>query len=95
MPHFSKRPVVIEARQYTESTADVVAGLRDWVNGPAGANAPLAARVEGQSPGRIVIKTLEGDMTALVGDWIIRGVAGEFYPCKPAIFAATYELVEP
>lgn len=41
--------------------------------------------------GSIVIGTLEGDMTASPGDWIIRGVKGEFYPCKPDIFEATYE----
>ncbi|MEE7714225.1 hypothetical protein V3J85_23230 [Bacillus sp. 5001] len=39
----------------------------------------------------ISIPTLEGVMTADEGDWIIRGVQGEFYPCKPDIFAATYE----
>lgn len=41
------------------------------------------------------IPTLEGKMTARHGDWIIKGVKGEFYPCKPDIFAATYEAVEP
>ena len=41
-----------------------------------------------------IIPTLEGDMTAGLGDWIIRGVQGEFYPCKPDIFAETYEAVE-
>jgi hypothetical protein len=41
----------------------------------------------------IEIKTLEGVMTASPGDWIIRGVQGEFYPCKPDIFAETYEAV--
>ena len=44
--------------------------------------------------GRIVIKTLEGQMRANVGDWIIKGIKGEFYPCKPDIFEATYEAVE-
>ena len=44
--------------------------------------------------GTLRIHTLEGDMRALAGDYIIRGVAGEVYPCKPAIFEATYELVE-
>ena len=40
----------------------------------------------------MIIPTLkEGDHTATIGDWIIKGVAGEFYPCKPEIFAATYE----
>ena len=43
---------------------------------------------------KIEIKTLEGTMTASRGDWIIKGVSGEFYPCKPDIFAKTYELVE-
>ena len=42
--------------------------------------------------GELVIRTLEGDMRATHGDWIIRGVQGEFYPCKPDIFEATYEL---
>jgi hypothetical protein len=41
----------------------------------------------------LMISTLEGDMTALVGDWIIKGIKGEFYPCKPDIFEATYEAV--
>lgn len=41
----------------------------------------------------VVIPTLEGDMTATIGDWIIRGVAGEHYPCKDPIFVATYEPV--
>lgn len=41
------------------------------------------------------VDTLEGQMTASPGDWIIRGVKGEFYPCKPDIFEATYEPVDP
>lgn len=45
-------------------------------------------------PEHIAIDTLEGTMRALPGDWIIRGVQGEFYPCKPDIFAETYEDVE-
>ena len=43
--------------------------------------------------GDLMIRTLEGDMRATYGDWVIRGVAGEFYPCKPDIFAQTYEEV--
>lgn len=42
---------------------------------------------------RVEITTLEGTMSADIGDWIIRGVKGELYPCKPDIFAATYEAV--
>ena len=44
-------------------------------------------------PPTVVVRTLEGDMTAQVGDYIIEGVNGEFYPCKPDIFAKTYEKV--
>ncbi len=47
-----------------------------------------------QATERTVIHTLEGDMTAEQGDWIITGVNGERYPCKPDIFAKTYELAE-
>lgn len=43
--------------------------------------------------GELMIRTLEGDMRVAVGDWVIRGVQGEFYPCKPDIFLATYEEV--
>lgn len=42
---------------------------------------------------KIEIKTLEGTMTVSIGDWIIKGVNGEFYPCKPDIFEKTYEWV--
>ena len=43
---------------------------------------------------KIVIRTLEGTMTADKGDWILKGIKGEYYPCKPDIFAETYEKVE-
>lgn len=46
-----------------------------------------------QTEQRVKIETLEGTMTAEPGDWIITGVKGEIYPCKPDIFEATYELV--
>lgn len=45
-----------------------------------------------KTPKHAIIKTLEGDHLARIGDFIIRGVAGEFYPCKPDIFEATYEV---
>lgn len=44
--------------------------------------------------GGLVIKTLEGNHLANIGDYIIKGVAGEFYPCKPDIFEKTYEVAE-
>ena len=54
---------------------------------------PVVIEAE-RAPCHMVIRTLEGDMRAEPGDWIITGVKGEQYPCKPDIFAATYEEVE-
>jgi len=80
---FMKKPVVIEAEQWdgTSLGAERVAAL-------IGTHGGLLRN------GVWEIRTLEGTMTAQKGDWIIKGVKGEFYPCKPDIFAATYEIVE-
>ena len=79
---FRKKPVVIEAVQYLggDESQDNVADFMD---------ANIA--VSGEA---ILIGTLEGEMMATPGDWIIKGIKGEFYPCKPEIFAATHEAVE-
>lgn len=78
-----KKPVVIEAMQYTKESCRAVcvwAGIEHHENKHyACGNRPL------------IIPTLEGDHFANEGDWIIRGIKGEFYPCKPDIFEATYE----
>ncbi len=85
MPLFRKKPVVIEAIKWTGENADEVQAFLH--NGH-----PDAAH--GWVKGRFVeIGTLEGLMVASVGDWIIKGVRDEFYPCKPDIFAQTYEPV--
>lgn len=84
---FRKRPVEIEAIRFTgDNRRDVLS----WVYPSLSGDALEAAEVMCLP---VVIETLEGDMTANVGDYVIRGVAGEFYPCKPDIFAATYEAV--
>ena len=88
---FRKKPVVIEAVQYATrfwwpdwfhdavtENKIVVHGTGKWAEGECYAE----------------IKTLEGVMRANEGDWIIRGIAGEYYPCKPDIFEQTYERVE-
>lgn len=86
MPQFRKKPVVVEARQVTE---EAVVDLADWCGGTA----VCASSGEKHFPVFINIQTLEGQMAAQIGDWIIRGVKGEFYPCKPDIFEKTYEPV--
>ena len=77
---YRKKPVVIEAVQYGPYTAPTLE-LALFLDG-AGAYATADG---------IIIPTLEGDHLATVGDYIIKGVKGEFYPCKPDIFAMTYE----
>lgn len=86
MSKFRKKPVVIEARQFG---GVLDASVATWCGGT------IQESPVGITGGILCIPTLEGTMTATVGDWIIRGVKGEFYPCKPDIFAATYEPVEP
>jgi hypothetical protein len=90
---FRKIPVEIDAVHYDGTNRDSIAA---FMGGPRQAQVearPLPGPGRGMHDG-IVIHTLEGDMKASVGDWIIKGVKGEFYPCKPDIFAATYEAVE-
>jgi hypothetical protein len=89
MGMFRKKPVIIEAREFTPHADfnDLVA----WCGG----RADEVPHVNGLSYPVIDIPTLEGTMTARIGDWIIRGVSGEFYPCKPDIFKQTYEPAEP
>lgn len=83
---FRKKPVVIEAIQFNgiDSYLDIV----DWAK--ASGNTSGSEGFEYRTP-IMIIPTLEGAMAASPGDWIIKGVKGEFYPCKPDIFAATYE----
>jgi len=84
-----KKPVEVEARQvHYANRFDVAA----WCGGEAQDAAPSG---NVYAPGLLSINTLEGKMWASEGDWIIRGVKGEFYPCKPDIFAATYEPATP
>lgn len=86
---YRKKPVEVEAIQYTESNwVEVIS----FTGGDPGSNANNQHAFIDRG-GNFVIRTLEGEMRASVGDWIIKGVKGEFYPCKPDIFEATYEEV--
>jgi hypothetical protein len=83
--NYRKRPVVIQAIQWTGDNIHEIwdaFGAAD-VYGPTEMN-----------PDYLIISTLEGKVHARIEDWIIRGVKGELYPCKPDIFEATYESVD-
>lgn len=87
MPKFRKKPVVVEAMQYTGDHLIV-----HWIAQGFGSDG-ITSRVREEDQ-ELYISTLEGEMHISVGDWIIKGVAGEFYPCKPDIFEQTYEPAE-
>ena len=88
MAKYRKKPVVIEAVQWNQCAKRTA--FPDWFWDV------FAFRPELMDAEKLTltIPTLEGDMVAQDGDWIIRGVKGELYPCKPDIFEATYELVD-
>lgn len=81
MSYFRKKPVVIEAVQWAGDLGSAMA----FISEPFSVDDLTRA---------LYIPTLEGEMRADLGDWIIRGVKGEFYPCKPDIFEQTYEPVD-
>ena len=90
MPLFRKKPVVIEAIQCStvlDTDAEGWEALPFWLKVSSGRTLSI-------SDDDITIATLEGQMLARRDDWIIRGIAGELYPCKPDIFELTYEPVE-
>lgn len=88
---YRKKPVVIEAVQYLGATNAME--VCDWINDEGGEAYTNVSGVKGV-PTLIEIETLEGTMSAEPGDWVIRGVQGEFYPCKPDVFQQSYELAE-
>jgi len=85
MPMFRKKPIVIEATQWFPGV--VIEGV-EMVKCDLPRHDPEYPCMAGEHPR---IQTLEGDMHVSAGDWIITGVKGERYPCKPDIFAATYD----
>lgn len=88
---FRKKPVVIEAEQLTKELA--LECLCKNLPGPFGVSVSGSYHPQDQilHSAYAVVRTLEGNMRADVGDWIIKGIKGEIYPCKPDIFLATYE----
>lgn len=88
MQLYRKKPITIEARRWDPVDMEKAMGMISWL---------MAHQADFHHPSgmgdrtTLIIRTLEGEMLAQPGDWIIRGVQGEFYPCKPDIFDATYE----
>jgi hypothetical protein len=87
MQKFRKKPVIIEATQLIDnnfrSLDDIpLSDCKNWKTGTD------------EYGFYVTIPTLEGDMKARNNDWIIKGVSGEYYPCKPKIFEKTYEKVD-
>lgn len=82
---FRKKPVVIEAIQLTDENIEAIIDF---------CNQNGTRKIKAHPLTGVVIETLEGDMLANKGDFIIKGVNGEFYPCKPDIFEKTYEKLE-
>lgn len=96
MARYRKKPVEIDAVQW-DGTAEGATSIIDWILS-SGHTATFAcsdpdrcAATDRDAPHTIQVHTLEGAMTATLGDWIVRGVKGEFYPCRDDIFTATYE----
>lgn len=100
MPKYRKKPVVIEAFQMTKERRRDNSEWPNWLNEAWNKDfhEPSAVSCEdfpnSRGKDRLVINTLEGQHTVSWGDYIIQGVQGELYPCKPDIFEATYERVE-
>ena len=83
---YQKKPVRVQALQWRPASPNEVKNITKWfiIND---------VNVMFEADDTLSLPTLEGTMTAQPGDWVIRGVQGEFYPCKPDIFEATYERV--
>lgn len=106
MPKYRKKPVVIEAMHFGEDMSNAeLHAVYQWIEqNTEGSFEPMAV-IEGRwappasgvsidpRDGRMMIATIEGCHWVDLGDYVIRGVKGEFYPCKPDIFRATYEAV--
>jgi hypothetical protein len=90
MAKFRKKPVVIEAFKLGDE-------YPDWFHDKVNTNEITTHNIDGRwrgGPDYCLIKTLEGEMRGEHGDYIIKGIKGEVYPCKPDIFAASYEPAE-
>lgn len=88
---YRKKPVEIEATQLVscnEGEQLIFKDTPDWLY-----DSFEDGTLRRSSSGSVIVKTLEGEMSAYAGWWIIKGIEGELYPCKPSVFQSTYEKV--
>ena len=94
---YTKKPVEIEALEWTgQNHRDMFNFLYDGENPDQRSLQTIGKNFyisHGEHMGGLTIKTLEGEHIATIGDYIIKGIKGEFYPCKPDIFKLTYDKV--
>ena len=83
MTRYRKRPVVVDAIQFTGKNVPEIAQLLDWDFDDGDGDCDT-----------IIIETLNGDVTVTAGEWIVRGIAGEGYPCRADLFELTYEPID-
>jgi hypothetical protein len=88
MPKYRKKPVVIEAVKFTRDNFQEIRNFTDYQVH----SLTIERRIDGIAT--CIIPTLEGQHVATEGDFIIKGIKGEFYPCKPDVFEQTYELIK-
>nr|DAU41159.1 MAG TPA: PGDYG protein [Caudoviricetes sp.] len=86
---FRKKPVVVEAVRFQPNEHETFSEIPCWLE-----EAFALGSVMWETKESLIISTLEGDHLVSTGDYIIRGIKGELYPCKPDIFNQTYEKVE-
>jgi hypothetical protein len=91
MSKYRKKPVVIDAIQWNNINHEEILAFAPSIIGPSLESETAYIAGQGAPIFSMLIPTMEGSMKAMPGDWIIKGVNGEFYPCKPDIFAKTYE----
>jgi hypothetical protein len=92
---YRKKPVEIEAWQWVSDRPEQLAEeIAEWCDGQYDPTVSGGVGPSGEDWGCLEIETLEGTMEVSPYDYVICGVKGEFYPCKPDIFAATHEVVE-
>ena len=89
---YQKRPLTVEAMQF-DGSKESANRILDWA-GPESGMELIFTSLRAHHPNVLLVHTLEGVVRALKTSWIIRGISGEFYPCKNDIFQAAYERVE-